>query len=123
VEISSQQLVNPPSQIDVFQDADVTVRKTLHNNGPFGPVDVSISASLSPPAGCTATPSPTNPSSASLPVSTNVLVDEVWTINCTQEGLKSFVFSNLIDVTTAYVTDPDPTNNFSTFPWSVTVNV
>ena len=44
VKITGQALVSPPSEIDVSQNVDVTLRKTLHNNGPFGPVDVSINA-------------------------------------------------------------------------------
>jgi hypothetical protein len=40
-------------------------------------------------------------------------VTEVWTVNCTSTGLKTFVFDNAIDVATPYVSDPDPGNNTS----------
>jgi len=111
VEISSQQLVAPPSEIPVSQSVDITLRKTLHNNGGYGPVDVSISASATAPADCTATAKAGNPTSANLPVSTDVVVDEVWTIHCAKPSSHSFSFNNSIAVTTLHVQDPTPGNN------------
>ena len=119
--ISSQALVSPPSQINQGQNVNVTLRKTLHNNGTFGPVSVSITPSATPPAGCTANPSGTNPTSANLPVSADVVVDEAWTINCSQVGAKSFSFDNAIAVTTPHVVDPTPANNSASTPLPVTV--
>ena len=121
VKIVSQSLVNPPSQITQGQNVDVTLRKTLHNNGPFGPVDISIAASAQAPAGCTATPSGTNPSSADLPVSTTVVVDEVWTLNCSETGNKYFSFDNAISSSDPSVVDPDTTNNSGSALLSVAV--
>jgi len=120
VKISGQQLVDPPSEIPVSQNVDVTLRKTLHNNGGFGPVDVSISASATPPADCSATPDPANPTSANLPVSTDVVIDEVWTIHCSQPSSHSFSFDNSIAITTPHVSDPDPTNNAASTGLTVT---
>ncbi|UCH87408.1 MAG: hypothetical protein JSU97_03185 [Dehalococcoidia bacterium] len=121
VKISSQQLVDPPTEIAVSQDVDVTLRKTLHNKGNYGPVDVSIAASTSAPADCSATADPVNPTSAYLPVSTDVVVEEVWTIHCGELGDKTFRFDNAIAVTTAHVTDPDPGNNSTYSEITVTV--
>jgi len=121
VEISGQQFVSPPTEIPVSQNVDITLRKTLHNNGPSGPVEVTISTAASAPANCTATSSPANPTSANLPVSTDVIIDEVWTINCSNPSASQFSFNNSIALTPSPVTDPDPSNNaaFS----SLTVNV
>lgn len=82
----------------------LVVEKTLHNNGPFGPVDVNISTAGSGivpsglpgpaglvPANCTLTPSPANPTSVSLPVSTTVTVNEVFFLHC---GLSPFFLVN-----------------------------
>ena len=121
VKITSQAFVTPPTQINASANTDVTLRKTLHNNGPFGPVDVSIAASATPPAGCTATPSAANPTSANLPVSSDVVVDEVWTINCTQPSTHNFSFSDAIAVTTPHVTDPTPANDSASTPLTVDV--
>ena len=97
VKISGQSIVGLPDQAAVSEDIDVTLHKTLHNNGPYGPVEVSISASvdLSLAPGCTAIPDPGNSTSADLPVSTDVVVDEVWTIHCAEGGDKTLHFDKL----------------------------
>ncbi|GAG41413.1 unnamed protein product, partial [marine sediment metagenome] len=89
----------------------------------YGPVDVSIAASanVSLAPGCTATPAPANSTSATLPVSTNVPITEIWTIHCNETGEKTFQFDNAIAVTTAHVTDPDPGNNMAFNQLTVTV--
>ncbi len=119
VEISNQMLVSPPSEINVSQDQQVTLRKTLRNNGPYGPVDVSTSAQAVAPADCTATPSPSNPTSATLPVAIVVVMDEVWTIDCRQPSTHAFIFNNSISVTTPHVTDPLPANDSASTSFSV----
>jgi hypothetical protein len=111
VKISSQALVSPPSEINVSQNVSLTLRKHLHNVGPYGPVDVSISPSASAPADCTATPATGNPTSATLPVSVDTVVDESWTIHCSKASSHTFSFNDAIAVTTLHVTDPIPTNN------------
>jgi len=121
VKISGQELVDPPTQAAVSEDVDITLRKTLHNNGGYGPVDVSIDASASAPADCSATPDPANPTSANLPVSTNVVVDEVWTIHCAEGGDKTFGFDNSIAVTTVHVIDPDPGNNSASSQFTIDI--
>jgi len=120
VKITSQSLVDPPTEIAVSQNVDLTLRKTLHNNGGYGPVDVDISATASPPADCTATPDPLNPTSANLPVSTDVVIDELWTIHCSKPSSHSFSFDNAITITTPHVSDPDPTNNAASTGLTVT---
>ena len=120
VKISGQQLVGPPTDIPVSQDVDVTLRKTLHNNGGYGPVDVSIAAGASAPPDCSATPDPGNPTSASLPVSTDVVIDETWTIHCDEPSEHSFSFDNAIAITTLHVEDPTPANNAASTGLTVT---
>jgi hypothetical protein len=58
----------------------MSLRKTLHNIGTYGPVDVSITTTGTPPTpppACTVTADPANPTSATLPVSVDEVVDEV----------------------------------------------
>ena len=121
IKISGQAFVDPPAEINVSQDVDVTLRKTLHNNGPDGPVNVSILAEADAPSGCTATPDTENPTSAILPVSTAVVVDEVWTLHCTQPSTHVFTFSNSIEVTDPHVEDTDLSNNSASAGLSVDV--
>jgi hypothetical protein len=121
VRIASQQLVSPPTDIDVSEDVVVTLRKVLHNSGPYGPVDVSISASASPPSDCTAIPDYANPSSASLPVSTNVVIDETWTIHCSSRSQHVFSFENEIAIKKVGVIDPNEGNNSASTQLTVDV--
>lgn len=109
------QSVSPPSGTTIPRGQPVTVRltKTLHDNGPYGPVAVSITASASAPSGSTATPNPNNPTSANLPVSVAQTVVEEWTVNCGVAGPNTFTFNNSIAVTTPNVTDPNTANNAS----------
>ncbi len=111
VKIVEQQMVDPPAEISLGQDVDVTLRKSLHNNGPYSPVAVDISTDVIKPAGCSATFDTANPSQADLPVDTEVVVDEVWTIRCDEEGDKTFTFDNSIAHKDPHVTDPDLGNN------------
>jgi len=108
--IIDQELVEPPSTMKVGEGVDVTVRKTLHNNGPNGPIEVSIISTASPPAGCTATPKDV-PSTVTLPVSVNVVIEEVWTIECSTAGNRVFWFDNCIEVETPGVGDVNLENN------------
>jgi hypothetical protein len=84
----------------------ISVTKTVHNNGPFGPVTVGVSTAGSGivptqalvgvnnatpgswgpagavPANCTLTPSGLNPTSVSLPTSVATPVNEVFFLHC-----------------------------------------
>jgi len=105
------EVIDRPAKMTVCEDVDVTVRATLHNNGPFGPVEVDIaSASARPPAGCTAVLK-NLPSSVTLPVSMDIAVDEVWTIHCSTAGNRVFWFDDCIEVVSPGVLDPEPENN------------
>jgi len=111
LKIVGQGMVDPPSEIPIGQDVDVTLRKSLHNNGPYGPAAADISTTVVKPAGCTATPDAGNPSQADLPVNEETVVDEVWTIRCSEEGEKTFTFNNSIAQKDPHVTDPDLVSN------------
>jgi len=121
VKIVGQEILTPPTQMDVSTNTNVTLRKTLHNNGPDGPVDVSIAASAVAPTGCTATPAGTNPTSATLAVSVAQTVDEVWTLHCTGPSTHVFTFNNAISLTTPSATDPAPGNNSASTQLNVDV--
>ena len=116
VAITDQAFVTPPTDIIVGVDADVTLRKTLHNNGPAGPVSVDVNTGVTPPANCTAllhSQTPPNPVSLELDAGADITVDEVWTINCGVEGPGViFPFTNEITIADPpNATDPDETNN------------
>jgi len=113
VKITGIGFVDPPTKIPATQDVDITLRKHIHNNGPWDPVDIAIDVSGAAPTGCTIVPKSVPGSLSAVPVSVDQVVDEVWTINCTDDWppLKTFVFDNSIDVATPFVSDPDQANN------------
>jgi len=114
VKITSASLVNPPTKIPLGQDVDVTLRKHIHNNGPWTPVNIAINSTATPPTGCTVVAKNVPNSLSGVPVSVDQVVDEVWTINCTQDTtVKTFVFDSSIGVSTAHVYDPNAANNAS----------
>ena len=117
--IASQQLVDPPTDIDVSEDVVVTLRKVLHNDGPYGPVEVEIETWATAPQDCTAAPGTGNLTSASLPVSANVVIDETWTIHCDARSQHVFSFENHIE--DPAVADPDLGNNFASAQLTVDV--
>jgi hypothetical protein len=111
VKITSVGFVNPPNMLPLGQEMDVTLRKHVHNNGPWTPVDIAIDATAAAPTGCTIVPKSVPTSLSNVPVSVDQIVDEIWTIECTETGLKTFVFDNSLDVATPHVSDPDLSNN------------
>jgi hypothetical protein len=113
VKVVSASFVEWPTKLPLGQDVDITLRKHIHNNGPWTPVDIAIDAAASAPTGCTVVPNSVPTSLSNVPVSVDQVVDEVWTIRCTETGLKTFVFDNSIDVATPYVSDPNLANNSS----------
>jgi hypothetical protein len=112
VKITGASFVAPPTKIPLGEDADVTLQKHIHNNGSWGPVDIAIDSDATAPTGCTIAPKSVPASISGVPVSVDQVVDEVWTINCTQNTIpKTFVFNASIDVSTAHVYDPNGVNN------------
>jgi hypothetical protein len=113
VKITSVGFVNPPDTLPLGENVDITLRKHVHNNGPWTPVDIAIAAAAAAPTGCTVVPKAVPSSISAVPVSIDQVVDEVWTIRCTETGYKTFVFDNSLDVATPHVSDPNPSNNSS----------
>jgi hypothetical protein len=120
VKIVSQSLTTPPASMNINTNTDFTVHKVLHNNGPIGPVDVSITRDVNLPADCTVV-DVAGPITANLPVSVDVPADEVFTISCSLPSTHALTFTNAIAVTTPGVTDPTPDNNSANTPHSVGV--
>jgi hypothetical protein len=123
VKIVSASFVDPPTKLPQNQDVYVTLRKHIQNDGPWEPVDIAINATATAPTGCTVVPKSVPSSISAVPVGVDQVVDEVWTIKCTETGLKTFGFDNSIDVATLYVSDPNAGNNSSHKMLSVMVDL
>jgi hypothetical protein len=118
--IVGHELVERPETMIVGEEVDVTLRKTLHNSGPYGPAQgAAIAATPIMPPDCSTTPKDV-PSSVDLPVSTEVVVDEVWTIHCSAAGNRVFRLENSI-LLPAHVEDTDPGNNSASSAFAVIV--
>jgi hypothetical protein len=107
LKITSQSLVDPPSEIPANQDVVITLRKDIHNNGPYGPLDVSVVSSATASAACTVTPATQDFVLNAVPVSTAQVLDETWTINCSEVGAHVFTFANSISATAEHVEGSD----------------
>jgi hypothetical protein len=113
IKIVSVGFIDWPTKLPLGVDTDITLEMVLHNNGPWTPVDIAIDSDATAPTGCTIVAKNVPSSISAVPVSIDQVVDEVWTIKCTETGLKTFGFDNSIDVATPYVSDPNQANNSS----------
>jgi hypothetical protein len=100
--------VDPPAFLASNTATPVTIRTTLHNDGPFASAGFTLTGSITPPAGCTVTPPA--PSLHTLNMSTSVTVDAAWTVNCAP-GTYTLTFVNTVTPATLHVSDPAATNN------------
>ena len=84
-------IVNAPATATVNTNFNVSVDESLYNYGPYGPVTVNTTLSLSVPADCTKTPNSTqSQNGVNLPVATTVHVIKTWVVNCTNPSTHQF---------------------------------
>jgi len=105
--------------VDVSTPTNITLRKVLHNNGPYGPTEVTLAKTASVLVG-DATVTPTyHEEQAIVPVSSPVTVDETFTIHCLDSWVgkqATFQFTNTVVPKDAHVVDPDGASASTTFP-------
>jgi hypothetical protein len=105
----SSTILSPPSSIVADTGVQLTVRTELHNNGPFSPLDFTLSKSATAPPECTVTPPAA--SSHILDTSVATTVDEVWTLNCAPgAGPYSIGFDSALSIN-IHATDPNASND------------
>jgi hypothetical protein len=105
-------VVDPPPSIDVSDKVPVTVREEVHNYGPFGPAEFTVTFTATAPDGCNIVGPASIIVPVSLPVSENTLVEAIFTIHCEEPSEHTFRFDNEIAVAEPYVIDPSRGNNF-----------
>ncbi len=111
----------PPLTFNTGDTFLLKLDKILHNNGPFGPVDVDIVQTVNAPPDCTVTPSAQNPTAATLAASVSESVQETWSASCTQPSFHIFEVENCISFTGLHITDPDLSNNCVTSTINVVI--
>jgi hypothetical protein len=104
-------VVDPPTEIDVSDEVDITVREVVHNFGPFGPTEFEVTFNAVAPPGCNIVGPAQIVVPVTLPVSENREVDAIFTIHCSEPSFHTFTFNNEIRPVDPYVIDPYPDNN------------
>ena len=70
---------------------DLTVDASVRNNGPSGPVRVSLDFTISTPSDCTRTPSGRlETATVSLAVGTTLPASKTWSVTCAEAGAHEF---------------------------------
>jgi hypothetical protein len=104
--------------VDVGMPTNIIVRKVLHNNGPYGPTEVTLTKTAAVYAGdATVTPA-TDEEQRILTVSADVTVDETFSIHCldTWAGkVATWRFTNEVTIKDAHVVDPTANSTSVTF--------
>ncbi len=111
--------VNPPGQMLVGQNVDITLRKIITNHGPSAPMDVELTRTAAAPPDSTVTPSAPPPvMQPALGLDELRTVNEVFTIRCSQPSPHTFTFTNEIQPFRDYSdpalpddADPNQANN------------
>jgi len=115
-----------PGSVTPGQSFALTGSATLHNGGPFEPVNADLTVTLSAPAGCVISGSATVAvQDLSLPLSTNVPVNGSplsWSATCSQPGTPLFSLSASAEVDETDVVDPNISNNTGSAQAAVPVN-
>ena len=114
LEIVSFTAVDPPDQVIVGEDVDITLRKLITNNGPSAPMDVELTQTATPPAGATVTPAMATSIEPALALGEMREVLETFTVNCGEASHHTFTFENEIQPADVEDSDPDQTNNAAT---------
>ncbi|MDT8307024.1 MAG: S8 family serine peptidase [Anaerolineae bacterium] len=114
LEIVSFEAVDPPAQVLVGEDVDITLRKVFTNNGPSAPMDVEVTQTATAPPDATVTPTMAVSTEAALALNELRELFEVFTINCGAASHHTFIFENEIQPLDPADTDPDQSNNTAT---------
>ena len=82
---------------NVNESFQITVDETLHNNGPWGPVEVELTFTpTAVPGDCTLDPPGPQTKQVVLPISVQVPVQAIWTATCTDPSFHTFDITNEI---------------------------
>lgn len=85
--------VNPPSELIIGQDATVTIRTLMTNEGPSAPMDVRTDGTASSTPNASVAPAVTSDMEPALGYSEDRTVDETFTVSCTAPGQATFTFT------------------------------
>ena len=107
--ITSFTASSTPGEVLIGDDFDVTLTKTIENNGPSTPVDVDVNVTSSGTAGVSIVPVAANSLVSELEIGEVAEVNEIFTITCSGPGPQVATFTNTISPVAG--TDPDLSDN------------
>ena len=111
LEVVSFVPVDAPPQIIVGQPLTLTLRKTITNNGPSGPMDVRLTKVATFPSDSVVTPATSETLALAVGLAEARVVDEVFTVQCNGYSHHDFTFHNEISPAEPEDTDPLLSNN------------
>lgn len=113
---SSVTVAGPPQAL-TGQQFDVDVTTTVHNNGPAGPANADVTATLNLPPDCsTLTPNPQTTEDTPIPVSAATDVVQTWQVMCTDRSSHLFTAGTSVTLDDFHVTDPVAANDIAGSP-------
>jgi uncharacterized repeat protein (TIGR01451 family) len=98
-----------PDELLIGDSVDVTLSKTVANNGPYSPIDVDVNVTSAPTGGVGVAPPSANQVIPDLAMGSPVEVIEVFTLTCAEPGPQQVIFTNTVAPIGAI--DPDLSNN------------
>jgi uncharacterized repeat protein (TIGR01451 family) len=111
LDIVSFEAVDPPAEILVGEEVQVTLRKVITNHGPSAPMDVRLTTDAQASPGATVMPPQLVLEEDALGLDELRQVEELFTISCQEASSHTFTFTNTIEPANAADTDPNPANN------------
>lgn len=111
LEIVSFEAIDPPTEILIGDDVDITFRKVITNNGPSAPEDARLTITASASPGASVLPAASVIVEPALGLGQLREVEETFTVSCQEPSHHTFTFHNEIEPVDPLTTDPDLTNN------------
>jgi hypothetical protein len=114
--------VSSPASVAANVPFNVTATATVHNNGPFGPVNVDTTVTLNLPNDCSTFITQVTFQDGSLGVSVAATVPLItYSVTCAEPSFHNFTATAMIAVDDPGAIDPTPGNNTLTSPASTTI--
>jgi uncharacterized repeat protein (TIGR01451 family) len=110
LEIVSFVAIDPPDELLVGEEADITLRKVITNNGPSTPIDAELTTTATAP-GASVSPGVQVLEEPALELDELREVEEVFRVGCLEGSSHTFTFANEIQPLNPEDTDPNPDNN------------
>lgn len=108
------EVIDPPARLEIDQPSNLTVRSTISNDGPAGPVDADeVLTAVHVPVDCTLMGLPPR-RRVTLAVGQTATFDDTLTVTCARRSFHRFGLGNDVQVATRDVTDIDTANNHAT---------